>query len=146
MEFHSRLESVLCQKQEQIIYLSFSLQMFSQQVIIRQFLDRIESENPTPPYSWTVSLAEAIKMFHTNHIVTLTKESRAKRKWENSHQYLKPAQKDRLVYEHLQCNFKIITSDLKNYFERIHTEAYFIKTQQLSLNIQQNENFFELYS
>ena len=74
------------------------------------------------------------------------KKSRAKRKWENSYQYLKPAQKDRLVYEHLQCHFKIITSYFKNYFESIHTEAYFIKTGRLSLSIQQNENFVELYS
>ena len=67
-------------------------------------------------------------------------------KRNNSYQYLKPAQKDRLVYEHLQSHFKIITRNFRNYFERSHTEKYFIKTKCPSLNIQKNENFFALFS
>ena len=67
-------------------------------------------------------------------------------KRENSYQYLKPAQKDRLVYEHLQSHFKILTKNMNNYFERIDTEAFFIKTQRPSLNIQKDENHFALYS
>ena len=77
---------------------------------------------------------------------SLFQKSLAKVKRDNSYQYLKPAQKDRLVYEHLQSHFKIITSNFKNYFERIHTEAYFIKTKRPSLNVKNDENFFELYS
>ena len=74
------------------------------------------------------------------------KKSLAKIKRENSYQYLKPAQKDRLVYEHLQSHFKILTKNMNNYFERIDTEAFFIKTQRPSLNIQKDENHFALYS
>ena len=74
------------------------------------------------------------------------KKSLAKLKRENSYQYLKPAQKDRLIYEHLQSHFEILTRNFKNYFERKHTEAYFIKTQRPSLNIQLDENYFALFS
>ena len=42
--------------------------------------------------------------------------------------------------------FKIITSNFKNYFERIHNEAHFIKTKRPSLNVKSDKNFFELYS
>ena len=35
---------------------------------------------------------------------------------------------------------------MNNYFERIASEAYFIKTQRTSLNIQNDENHFALYS
>ena len=42
-------------------------------------------------------------------------KSLAKVKRNNSYQYLKPAQKDRLVYEHLQSHFKIITRNFRNY-------------------------------
>ena len=66
-------------------------------------------------------------------------KSLAKVKRNNSYQYLKPAQKERLVY------FKIIFKNFRDLFERIHTERYYIKTNRPSLNVKKDENFFALF-
>ena len=74
-----------------------------------------------------------MKFFFIKHIVNITTKRLGKVKKKliryESYQYFKPAQKDRLVYEHLQSHFKIITRNFKNLFERSHTEKYFIKTK-----------------
>ena len=90
------------------------------------------------------SKAEAI-FYHKAHC-EIYKKSLAKIKRENSYQYLKPAQKTSLVYEYFRSHFKILASSFRNYFERINTEAYFIKTLRPSLNVQKDEKFFVLYS
>ena len=64
----------------------------------------------------------------------------AKKKRENYFQYLKPQQKSTLIYEHFQSHFSILKNKFKNYFHRIHTEAYLIKTHNPSQNIQKKEN------
>ena len=77
--------------------------------------------------------------FHKIHCAEYKKQL-TKVKKDNSYQYLKPAKITTLVNEHFQSHFKILTYNFKNYFDRIYTEAYYIKTMNPSLNTQTRIN------
>ena len=74
------------------------------------------------------------------------KKKMAKMKRDNSYQYLKPRERSTLIFDHFKSHFSIKKQGFRNFFHRIHTEAFFITTLCPSLNIQKQEKKFSLLS